>query len=412
MLKQLERHLTEKIIPFWKKLMDPEQGGFYGAVDSRTLSVFKQADKGLVQQARILYSFSALENHFQTGEYLPFMTSVYHYLRNRMKDKENQGYFWLSKYQGLIADDRKITYGQGFLIYGMSEYYRATGDANALNEALETYRIIESRAKDPDTGGYWEEFDTHWNKSECLILGDGVLNTVYTLNTTLHLLEAYMNLYVVSKRQDVRASVIRLIGFIKNHLFDADRKTLYPYLDKSLEPINDTVSFGHNIETSWLLSEACERIGYLDEAACEITRILASEVLEDGFDGHYVHNHLIENVRDKTMVWWVQSEAMIGFYNQYQKTGDDAFRVAVEYIWEKITSCLVDKRENGEWFWSCDEAGRPNLDRGTAELWKTPYHNSRAMLELIERMSHHAHSPEIYQTIKEADVASQSKKQN
>jgi len=410
MLTQLKNHLLTKIIPFWVKLNDLEYGGFYGAVDSRTLSIAKQADKGLVQQARILYSFSALSNHAASQVYRPLMESAYHYLKDHMRDSRHHGYYWLSNYAGGIKDQRKITYGQGFVIYGLSEYYQATQNPEALAEAMAVYELLEANARDNETNAYWEEFDHSWNKTECLILGDGVLGTVYTLNTTLHLLEAYMNLYVASKSCKVRDSVIHIIQFIKDYLYDAKNHSLHAYLSQNLEPIGHMISYGHNIETSWLLDEACERIGYIDEQACGITRSLASAVLTQGFDGLYVHNHLVNQVRDNTLIWWVQCEAMIGFYNQYQKTNDEAFKNACEKIWETVNRFLVDPRENGEWFWSCDVFGQPNLNRGTAELWKTPYHNSRAMMELIERIEHNAHTPEIYRTAQATDFTAQSKK--
>ncbi len=410
MLTQLRTHLKTKIVPFWVKLNDLEYGGFYGAVDSQTLTVDKHSDKGLVQQARLLYSFSALANHESSQVYRPLMDSAYHFLKDHMKDTVNQGYYWLSNHAGIIKDARKITYGQGFLIYGLSEYYQATQNPDALLEAMSVFDLIESKALDKETHGYWEEFDSKWNKTECLILGDGVLGTLYTLNTTLHLLEAYMNLYVASQNQNVRNSVIRIIQFFKDHLYDAKNQTLFAYLDQNLEPIGTMISYGHNIEASWLIDEACERINYYDKDTASMTRALASYVLENGFDGHYVHNHLIDNVRDKQIIWWVQSEAMIGFYNQYQKTNQDAYLIACEQIWETINRYLVDPRINGEWFWSCDSEGRPNLNRGTAELWKTPYHNSRAMMELIERIDHFAHTPEIYRTTQETVLTTQSKK--
>ena len=211
MLKTIERHLKKKIIPFWTKLLDHEYDGFYGSVDTQSLQIEKHAPKGLVQQARMLWSFSAMQNHIKPKDYQPYMTSAFRYLINSLKDINHLGYYWLSDYKGKILDDRKITYGQGFVIYGLSEYYKATKNQEALNEAISLYRLIEEKAKNQDTLAYWEEFDTNWQKTECLILGDGVFNTTYTLNTTLHLLEAYMNLYDASKLEAVRQSVISLM---------------------------------------------------------------------------------------------------------------------------------------------------------------------------------------------------------
>lgn len=410
MLKTIERHLKKKIIPFWTKLLDHEYDGFYGSVDTQSLQIKKHAPKGLVQQARMLWSFSAMQNHIKPKDYQPYMTSAFRYLMNSLKDINHLGYYWLSDYKGKILDDRKITYGQGFVIYGLSEYYKATKNQEALNEAISLYRLIEEKAKNQDTLAYWEEFDTNWQKTECLILGDGVLNTTYTLNTTLHLLEAYMNLYDASKLEAVRQSVISLMEFFKNHLYDEKGKTLHAYLDADLQPLGNIISYGHNIEAAWLLDEACDIIQYHDAEIKKITLSLVEQVYHDGFFCRYVHNHRIDENRDASIIWWVQSESMIGFYNQYQKTQDYKYLHACEKIWETVNSCLVDPRENGEWFWSCDENSKPNYDRGEAELWKTPYHNSRAMIELIERMTLNAHTSEVYRTSEPTQSINQSKK--
>lgn len=410
MLKTIERHLKKKIIPFWTKFLDHEYDGFYGSIDTPTLQIKKHAPKGLVQQARMLWSFSAMQNHLKPKNYLPYMTSAYRYLMNSLKDTQNAGFYWLSDYKGHPLDQRKITYGQGFVIYGLSEYYKATKNQEALEEALALYQLIENKAKNSETLAYWEEFDSNWNKTECLILGDGVLHTAYTLNTTLHLLEAYMNLYDASHSEMVRQSVISLMEFFKNNLYDELGKTLHAYLDEFLQPIGNMISFGHNIEAAWLLDEACEIIDYHDVEIEKMTSSLVEQVYHDGFYCRYVQNHRINESRDASIIWWVQSEAMIGFYNHYQKTQDYKYLHACEKIWETINSCLVDSRENGEWFWSCDENSQPNYERGEAELWKTPYHNSRAMMELIERMTLHAHTSEVFRTSESTQSINQSKK--
>ena len=400
MLINVERHLKTKIIPFWKKLKDYEYDGFYGSVDSFTLETKKHAQKGLVQQARILWSFSAMKNHFNSDDYLPYMMSAYRYLMNSLKDRENQGFYWLSTYQGKILDERKITYGQGFVIYALAEYYKATKDETALNEAMKLFNLIEEKAKDPITSAYWEEFDSSWQKSDCLILGDGVLNTVYTLNTTLHLLEAYTNLYEATHQNSIRNAIISILNFFTNHLYDAEKRTLHCYLNQQLESLNSMVSFGHNIETAWLVDEASEAINYHNDAIKAMTKNLTEEVYRDGFYNGYVQNHRIGDERDTQIIWWVQSESLVGFYNHYQKTNEYAYLHACEKVWETINQCLVDPRNDGEWFWSCQECSKPNYDRGEAELWKTPYHNSRALIQLIERMNKHASTSEVFRTSK------------
>lgn len=409
MLKNIERHLKTKIIPFWKKLHDYEYDGFYGSVDSFTLEINKHAQKGLVQQARILWSFSALSNHFMTDEYSLYIKSAYRFVMNSLKDSMNQGYYWLSNYQGKILDDRKIVYGQGFVIYALAEYYKATKDQAAIDEAMNLFHLIEHYAKDENTHAYWEEFDRTWQKSDCLILGDGVVNTVYTLNTTLHLLEAYTNLFDATKNVNVREAIIAILFFFKDHLYNPEKKSLYCYLDANLQSLNKIISYGHNIETAWLIDEACEKIGFSDDFISNMTNELAEEVYRDGFYNQYVHNHRLNDSRDDSIVWWIQSESLTGFYNHYQKTHEYTYLNACEKIWETVNQCLVDPRTDGEWFWSCKECFKPNYERGEAELWKTPYHNSRALMELLERMKKDVNTSEVHQTSKPAQTTHQPK---
>ena len=410
MLNKIERHLKTKIIPFWKKLNDDEYDGFFGSVDSMTLEIDKFAHKGLVQQARMLWSFSAMNNFFHSDEYLHYMNSAYRFLSKTLKDTTHHGYYWLSNYQGNIIDNRKITYGQGFVIYALSEYYKATQDSSAIEEAMTLFSLLEIQAKDPLTNAYWEEFDEKWQKTDCLVLGDGVFNTVYTLNTTLHILEAYTNLYDATKNDRVRHSVLSLLKFIKNHLYHPQTKSLYCYLDQQLQPVSPMVSYGHNIEAAWLIDAACEIINYHDDFIDTMTRDLVEEVHLDGFNNQYVYNHRINEIRDDSIIWWVQSEALTGFFNHFQKTRNLDYLHAVEQVWDTINQCLVDPRVEGEWFWSCSDYSKPNFDRGQAELWKTPYHNSRALMQMLERMKNDAYTSEVYRTSKPTETAPQTKK--
>ncbi len=410
MQKQLQTHLSQKIIPFWQKLIDRKWGGFYGHRDAKWLTIRNDANKGLVQQARFLFSFSRIQRHDRDKYYLAEMTSTYQFITQHFFNLENGGYYWLCDYQGDCIDHRYVTYGLGFVIYAFSEYYLATKNTDALNRALELYHLIEAHAFQPSTNGYLEEFDANWKPLECSLLADGINHTVYTLNTSLHLLEAYVNLYKASHDRNVASSIEKLLDFIYTHLYD-HQSSLSGYLDDALQPLTTITSFGHNIEAAWLMDEAMNWIGINDSRYQSMIEHLTVSVFNQGFNGLYVYNHEWNKELDRTMIWWVQSEAMVGFYNHYQKTKLPQYLKAVESIWDTINKFLVDSRPEGEWYWSVDESGKPNTDRGMAELWKTPYHNARAIIELSERMMLCEHPSGVFSDEEESRAPYQPQKQ-
>lgn len=384
MRQSIENHLLKKIMPFWMRLKDSNNGGFHSFVNSRTLEIKTDGTKSLVQHSRLLWTFCAMENHFHSGAYSEVLEHAYQFLEERLEDKVHGGYFWKVNSFGTVSDDRKIVYGMAFAIYGLSEYYRLTQKKDALQKALKTFDLIEQHASGSPYG-YWEEFDASWNRTPCFVLSDGIQSTTYTLNTSIHLLEAYVNLYEVSKDERVYQRIRFLLDLFKNKLWDHQFHSFLPYLDSNGKSLSSIRSFGHNIEASWLIDEACEIIGWSDDSIKSMTEQIARTVHQDGYLEGIVADSFNGHL-DKTQIWWVQSEALIGFYNLFQKTKNQVYYETWYSIWNAIQQNLVDQRDAGEWFWSSDGHGNPSLTRGMAEEWKTPYHNSRAILKLLERM--------------------------
>jgi mannobiose 2-epimerase len=410
MKEKLEKHLLAKIVPFWTKLADWNHGGFYAVVDANDLSIKKEANKGLVQHARILWTFSALENKYKDGRFRPFMDLAYRFLMDTFADKMHPGFFWIVQNDGALFDSRKVTYGQGFAIYGLAEYYKATHISAALEKARETFDWIEKNAFDTGAFGYWEEFSRDWKRTECQILGDGIPKTVYTVNTGLHLLEAYVNLFEAQPDEAVRQAVVNLIRIFETRMYNSFTGSLTPYFDGGYQSLDPLCSFGHNIEASWLIDEASRKVGLNDPKLSVMTDELANTVLKNGFNGNYVATSERNGKKDLSEVWWVQSEAMTGFYNQYQKTKKKIWLIAFKNVWKSVNDRLVDSRPEGEWFWSADETGAPNLQRGIAEIWKTPYHNGRCLLELMERMDTDDPSSDLYEIALSARETAETQK--
>lgn len=385
MNEPIEKHLLEKIVPFWTSLVDVRFGGYYGYVGN-DLRVRRGAPKGLVQQSRMLWTFSALENHYHDGRFRPYMETAWNFLKTKMYDFRNEGFFWTLTREGKPIDSRKVVYGQGFAIYALAEYAKAGGDAEALSLARRLFGILEAKAWDPEAEGYREEFSPEWIPDGCRMLGDGIFGCVFTVNTALHLLEAFTNLYSAFPDPAVKAAVLRLLALLKNRMYDPGLRSLHPYFDRDYRSLGTLRSFGHDIETAWLMDQAVRTAGLEDPAYAEMTSALAEAVYEDGYNGAYVDNSRADGKTDREEVWWVQAESLTGFYNHFQKTGKGEFRLAVNRLWQTVMNDLVDPREGGEWFWSVDEHKRPSRSHGMAELWKCPYHNVRCLLQLMERM--------------------------
>ena len=384
MRKHIETHLLTRVVPFWMALKDDKYDGFYGRVGA-DLIVDKNADKGLVQQARHLYSFSRLENHYQNGVYLPYARSAYRFLTEKLADPVHGGYWWIVGRTGTPVDRRKVTYGQGFALYALAEYYKATKDEAALAAALQSFRRIERLAATP-SGGYKEEFDESWREAPSRLLTDGIAGATYSTNTLLHLLEAFSNLAAAAPYPDVVAAARRLLKVFMEKVPRADG-TLSMYFDEGFEPLWTERSYGHEIEAAWLVTDAAQAVDRNDAKIAALTRSVAESVLRDGIAGdHRVCYATLKDGRDPTAVWWVQAEAMIGFYDLYKKSGDLTALRAMENVYRFCSEQLADKRPRGEWFWSVDKDGRPNRERGIAELWKSSYHLVRSLVELMERI--------------------------
>lgn len=379
-----EKELREHILPFWLKLKDIDNGGFYGEVDFN-LNVNKESIKGGIQTARILWSFSAAYRVTNVEEYKEAAEQAYVFFRDKLIDNEFKGVYWAVDYKGNPADTRKHVYCQSFGIYALSEYYRATKNEEALELAMSLFELIEDKGFNESNLAYLEEFDRQWNVIPNEMLSENGVMADITTNTHLHVLEGYTTLYRVSGDERVKEKLTNLIYTFYNKIYDKENHLLKVFFDNNWESIIDLKSFGHDIEASWLIDEAYKVLGIKDDAIekmiIDIAHNIKSEIQQDGS----LINEEENGVKDCTRIWWGQVEAMVGYLNAYQRTGNKEFLNIVDglikYTWEKF----IDPREGGEWYWSIEANGKAT-ERSVAEPWKTPYHNGRFCLEFIERI--------------------------
>ena len=380
--------LEENILKYWiEKVTDHENGGYLGRVDGHDI-VHSHAPKGAVQNARILWAFSAAYRVLGSAEYLDAATRALDYFLDNFIDKEQGGVFWSLDYMGKPLDTKKQTYAIGFAIYGLSEYARATGSKRALDSAINLYYDIEKKSYDSKGNGYIEALTREWQPIKDMRLSDKDENGSRTMNTHLHIIEPYTNLYRVWKSEDLKKSILNLIDIFTEKLLNKETNHLDLFFDDEWHGKRNIESYGHDIEASWLLHETALVLGE-KQVLNTIEPIIRSiaKASDEGLrpDGSMIYEHWKDNnTYDLQRQWWVQCESVIGHVNLYQYFQDEDAFVKAKQCWDYIQTNLVDK-ENGEWYWAILDDGTTNHIDDKAGFWKCPYHNSRMCLELIER---------------------------
>ena len=390
---QMRKELTGNILPYWMEKMSNPSGGFYGRIDGKE-NLDPQAPVGGIMTARVLWTFasayrvlsaSASTSAADLEAYLQMAMRAKKLLLDSFVDPEFGGTYWSLTADFKSLDTKKQIYAIAFAIYGLTELYRACGDLEALEAAINLFNSIEEHSYDPVGGGYFEAFTRSWEPIEDMRLSDKDANESKTMNTHLHVLEAYTCLYRVWKDNLLEERLRNLIEVFENHILGTDGH-LKLFFDDSWKCGYDIVSYGHDIEASWLLHEAALVLG--DADVLDRIENLVPSIVKAAAEGFTPSDGLIyekssEEV-DKDRHWWVQAEAVVGFYNLWDHFGVQSGLENALVSWEFIKSSLID-RENGEWFWSVRADGTVNRDDDKAGFWKCPYHNGRMCMEIIER---------------------------
>lgn len=425
--QEFYEHLTEKLLPFWVNLRDDENGGYYGYMDF-DLAVDCRAVKGCILNSRILWFFANAYLLF-TGEEVKSLGSArknarfadlcldnakhaYEFMMQHCIDEQYGGVFWAVNYDGTTADDIKHTYNQAFAIYALSSYFDVTGDLDAYRQACSIMEVIEKNCT--DAVGYLEAFTRNFTPVRNEKLSDNGIIADKTMNTLLHVLEAYTELLRVTKKylaqinsesenyelfEGVRKRVFHklcgIIEIIVNKIYNPLLRRQEVFFDHKYHSLIDLHSYGHDIEASWLAERALE---VMDDVGCRIDmepiiETLAECVLEKAYVNHSLLNECEKGENDTHRIWWVQAEAVVGFMNEGQKclsTGElssaEEFFDAACNIWDFIQEKQIDWRDGSEWFWSVDENFEPVSSKPMVDPWKCPYHNGRMCIEMIRRL--------------------------
>lgn len=384
--ESVRSELTGNILPFWsEKMIDREFEGFLGRVNGRG-QVIQGAEKGGILNARILWTFSAACNHFKDPVYRQMAERSKDFVLKTFFDEQYGGTYWKITHDGKPLDTKKQIYSQAFFIYALSEYYRFSGDRACLDKAVTLHKLIEEKSFDREKNGYLEAYSRDWVLLEDLRLSDKDDNEKKTTNTHLHILEAYTNLYRIWKDRELGARLKNLLVLFLDRIIDPVSHHLQLFFDDDWNVRSTLVSYGHDIEASWLLYEAArvleDRQLFMSvKEACIGVANAAMEGLQD--DGSLIYERDGARV-DMERHWWPQAEAVVGLFNLFELTCDDLYLDKAISCWEYIANNLIDKK-NSEWYWSILPNGTPNLKQDKAGFWKCPYHNGRMCMEIMDR---------------------------
>ena len=377
----------KNILSYWiENTVDEEKGGFYGKINHDNV-VDKNASKGAVLNTRILWTFSAAYRLTGNKAYNNIADRAYQYILDYFIDKERGGVFWSVDAFGNALDTKKQIYAQAFAVYSLSEYNRATGNAAAKEAAIKIYGDIVQHSYDAVHGGYIEALTEDWKDVEDLRLSSKDKNEKKSMNTHLHLLEGFANLYRVWPDEELKERIKELICIFFNHIIHPHTYHLQLFFDEAWRVKSNEISYGHDIEAAWLIQEGAEiikdekLINKAKHLSVKLAAAAARGLDDDGGLWHEKNEATGHLVKEKH--WWPQAEALVGFYNAAQLTGEESFYKKFENSWAFIKNHILHKE--GEWVWGVNEDYSIMKSEDKAGFWKCPYHNARACIEIINR---------------------------
>lgn len=383
-------HLRTHILPFWlEHMVDHDRGGFYGEI-TRTMERNDDAPRGALLTSRILWTFAAAYRRFPDAAYLAMARHAYADLVTRFNDKEHGGFYWTANADGAPVRTRKQVYGQAFAIYALTELHRATGEDEPLERAIATFRLLEQHTRDREHGGYFEACNREWRlESVDWRLSKLDLNTPKSQNTLLHVMEGYSNLLRVWPDDELRRAQSALIDVMLTRVLDSKTHHLGLFFEADWTLKSDRISFGHDIEAAWLLTDAAHAVGdaaliaRTEAVAVKIAEVTRAEAIDT--DGGLLYEAGPGGITQDHKEWWPQAEAVVGFLEAWRISGDSQWRQVAENLWAFIEAHLVD-REHGEWHRAVTRDRQLIPEYEKAGFWKCPYHNGRACLEAYDRL--------------------------
>ncbi|MBI9104815.1 MAG: AGE family epimerase/isomerase [Spirochaetales bacterium] len=409
---ELEKELHNNILSYaMKRSMDRKLGGFYGKVDFNG-KVHPEEEKSTVMIGRYLWTFSRAYRVFHNPEYLEAADHAYSFLSEYLLDKEYGGFYWSVSPDGKPLQTHKHAYAQAFGLYGFSEYAAITNDMACLDEAEKLFGLMTRNLYDKEYGGFIETLGRDWTAEDSIALSDKDLVCSKTMNTNLHVLEALTNLHKYFPEAGAGPVLGQLVEIYIKKVVNPQTNHLELYFNKDWTPVagqsenlfegvagshihHGPVSYGHDIESVWLLTEAIELLkedalaegwAFASEARSAILKV-AGAALSEGFDQQkgYLYNEFEKGHIENSSIWWVQAEAMVGLVYTWEITGEPKYYKMMEAVWNFIKNNHISEEGRG-WYWGIDSELKPLVNEQTSGNWKTCYHNGRMIMEILDRI--------------------------
>jgi cellobiose epimerase len=386
--KAMSQELSN-ILDYWLRLsIDERDGGFYGKIGHDD-NIDPTAPKGAVLNARILYAFSSAFKLTRDERYKLVAHRAYEYYTEHFMDAAYGGVYWTTDHRGEPLDTKKQIYALAFGVYALSEYYTIAPHDEIKQSAIQLYNDILQHAYDKEHGGYWEAFTRDWSPLEDIRLSAKDANEQKSMNTHLHVVEAFANLYKIWPNEPLKQKIKELLEIFRDHMIDPDHHHLVLFFADDWTPRSRIISYGHDIEAAWLLLEAARIIA--DDALVATMQQLAVKIADavfegiDGDDGLWYEYEAERQQLTREKHWWPQAEAMVGFFNAWQITGEEKYLQASVNSWAFVRQYILDKK-GGEWVWGVLGDYSVMAAEDKAGTWKCPYHNTRACIEIIRRI--------------------------
>jgi mannobiose 2-epimerase len=389
LLQRVEADLRGNILPFWiAQAVNRPAGTFHGAL-TNALVVDPAAERGALLSSRILWTYARAFRQYGDAGYRQMADLAYADLMARYHDAPHDGFFWSIDAAGGVLRDRKQVYGQAFAIYALSEHHAATGASDPLARAIAVFRLLEQHARDRVDGGYFEAFSRDWTPIADMRLSDADQNDPKSQNTMLHVMEAYTRLLTVWPDRVLKSALRELVEVMLTRILDLRTMHLGLFFTRDWQPTSRKISYGHDIEAAWLLTRAAAVLDdpILTRRVRYVALKIADVTLAEGTDtdGAIFNMGDPTGIIDDTREWWPQAEAVVGFIDAWQLSGDPRYLAAAAKTWDFIERNLID-RQHGEWFRGVTKAGAVIQSFEKVGFWKCPYHNGRMGLELAARL--------------------------
>jgi mannobiose 2-epimerase len=381
---EIREQLENGIIPFWKGLRDEHNGGYINGVDYE-LKTDDKADKACILNSRILWFFANAYIFLKDDSLLDDAKHAFEFMKDNFMDEVNGGLFWSVKFNGVPADTTKYTYNHAFAIYALASYYEASGDDEALHMAFDLFSLVERKCT--DKFGYIEAFNEKFEEIANDKISENGIIANKTMNTLLHLMEAYTELYRVSPQKAIAGRLEWILSTIAEKVYNPELRRQEVYFDAEMKTMLDVHSYGHDIEAAWLIDRTVEVLGNRSYfiRMTPITAQLSDEIHKTAFDGHSLPYEREKDDINQNRVWWVQAEALVGFLYAYKREPKRTeYLEAVKNIWNFIKEHLIDSREDAEWLAEVEPDGHPISGLAIVDEWKCPYHNGRMCLEVLK----------------------------